>query len=72
MFVEIANFPIYLFFLIMNGVKLSQRRFRPDIRENFFTVRVVKHWNRLPTEVVVALFLAVLKRHLDDALNNLL
>lgn len=56
----------------MNGVKLSQRRFRPDIRENFFTVRVVKHWNRLPTEVVVALFLAVLKRHLDDALNNLL
>ncbi|KAK4831663.1 hypothetical protein QYF61_018630 [Mycteria americana] len=52
--------------------KAAPGRFRLDMRKHFFTKRVVKHWNRLPKEVVDAPSLSAFKGHLDNALNNML
>ena len=40
------------------------------IRKKFFMIRVVKHWNRLPREVVDALSLETLMVRLDWALST--
>ena len=37
-----------------NGLILEEGKFRLDIRKKFFTVRVVRHWNRLPSKAVDA------------------
>ncbi|KGL98080.1 hypothetical protein N301_05433, partial [Charadrius vociferus] len=54
-----------------NGYKLEEGRFRLHIRKKFFTLRVVRHWHRLPKEVVEAPSLEVFKARLDVALGNL-
>lgn len=44
--------------------------FRLDVSEEFFTIRVVRQWNRLPREAVDALTMEMLKIRLDVALSN--
>ncbi|KFM03641.1 hypothetical protein AS27_15546, partial [Aptenodytes forsteri] len=55
-----------------NRFKLKEGRFRLDIRKKFFTLRVVKHWHRLPREVVDAPSLETFQVRLDGALSNLI
>ncbi|KFO75104.1 hypothetical protein N303_07602, partial [Cuculus canorus] len=54
-----------------NEYKLERGRFRLDIRRNFFTKRVVRHWHRLPREAVDTPSLEVFKARLDGALGSL-
>jgi len=55
-----------------NCFKLREGRFRLDRRKKFFTMRAVKHWDRLPREVVADPSLETFKVRLDRALSNLI
>jgi len=54
-----------------NSFKLRGGRFRLEIMKKFFTMRVVKHWHRLPSKVVEAPSLETFNAKMDGALSNL-
>jgi len=54
-----------------HGFKVKEGRFRLDVRNNFFSMRVVKHWHKMPREAVDAPSLEVFQARLDGALSNL-
>jgi len=55
-----------------NGHKLKHRKFRLNMRKNFFILRMKEPWNRLPREVVESPSLEIFKTHLDEVLCSLL
>jgi len=55
-----------------NGHKLKHRKFCLNMRKNFFPLRVMEHWKRLPREVVESASLETFKTHLDKVLYSLL
>lgn len=52
-----------------NSFKLKEGTFKLDTRKKCFTLTVVRHWNRLGSEVLDAPFLAALKVRLDGDLG---
>jgi len=51
---------------------MKHRKFRLNMRKNFFPRRVTEHGNGLPRKVVDSPSLEVFKTHLDEVLCSLL
>lgn len=48
------------------GHKLERRKFCLNTKQNFLTVRVTRHWNKLPREVMQSSFLEIFRTCLDS------
>ena len=55
-----------------NGLKVKEGRLRLDVRKKSVTVWVVRHWHRLPRDVVDAPSMETFNARLDQALGNLM
>lgn len=51
---------------------MHQRRFRLDVKNNFFAERVIRNLKKLVREVVELPSLEVFKRHVDMALRDMI
>jgi len=61
------------FFRQRKGIyKLKQRKFQLNMRKNFFPLRVMEPWPRLPRGVVESPSLEIFKTRLDKVLYSLL
>jgi len=56
----------------INFFILKEGTFRLDMRKKFFIIKVVKHWNMLPRDVVGTPSLEIFKFRMDWILSNLI
>jgi len=55
-----------------NGFKLKEGKFRLEVKKLFFTISTVRHWDRLPREVVEAPSLEMVKVRMDRTPSTLI
>jgi len=55
-----------------NGYQVKKSRFMKDSRKKFFTMRIVKHWNTLPREILDAPSLEVFRVRQDGTPKHLI